>query len=70
MNMTIFDSLVGMCLVAIALWFMFFFLYRFNEYFKETYGLRHGLRSLQYCRQYAWYLQSFLMMDKVKGLFG
>lgn len=38
MNMTIFRSLVGMCLIAIALWFMFFFPYRFNEYFKETYG--------------------------------
>ncbi len=38
MNMTIFHSLVGMCLIAVALWLMFFFPYRFNEYFKETYG--------------------------------
>ena len=36
--MTIFHSLAGMCIVAIALWLMFFFPYRFNEYFKETYG--------------------------------
>lgn len=40
MNMTIFHSLAGMCLVAIALWLMFFFPYRFNEYFKETYGYK------------------------------
>lgn len=38
MSMTIFHSLAGMCLVALALWLMFFFPYRFNEYFKETYG--------------------------------
>jgi hypothetical protein len=36
--MTIFQSLAGMCLVAIALWLIFFFPYRYNEYFKETYG--------------------------------
>jgi len=36
--MTIFHSLASMCIVAIALWLMFFFPYRFNEYFKETYG--------------------------------
>ena len=36
--MTIFHSLAGMCLIAVALWLMFFFPYRFNEYFKETYG--------------------------------
>ena len=38
MNMTIFHSLAGMCLIAVALWLMFFFPHRFNEYFKETYG--------------------------------
>lgn len=38
MYMTIFHSLAGMCIVTIALWLMFFFPYRFNEYFKETYG--------------------------------
>lgn len=38
MNMTILHSLAGMCLIAVALWLMFFFPYRFNEYFKETYG--------------------------------
>lgn len=37
-NMTIFHSLAGMCLIAFALWLMLFFPYRFNEYFKETYG--------------------------------
>ena len=38
MKMTIFHGLSGMCLIAVALWLMFFFPYRFNEYFKETYG--------------------------------
>jgi len=36
--MTIFHSLFGMFLIAVALWLMLFFPYRFNEYFQETYG--------------------------------